>query len=88
MSWPRQPTRYVHFLYTYKCGSKYTDSFWVQQLVIFCNGLSDRNASGALVRSSTPIDGDIGDAEAVASARAMSVAMMRAAIPHLDRGLP
>ncbi len=71
-----------YFLYTYKCGSRYTSSFWTQQLVIFVNGFLDRNASGALIQISTPVTGDLSDA------RGRCVQLIRAAVPHLDRGLP
>jgi len=77
---PRRPKHY--YLYTYKCGDRYTDSFWVQQLVIFANGLINRNASGALIRVSTSADRGIDEA------RARCKAMMRASVPHLDRNLP
>ncbi len=71
-----------YFLYTYKCGRRYTSSFWTQQLVIFVNGFLDRNASGALIQTSTPVTTDLPDA------RRRCEQMIRAAIPHLDRGLP
>ncbi|MDY7009927.1 MAG: EpsI family protein [Planctomycetota bacterium] len=71
-----------YFLYTYKCGGRYTSSFWSQQLIIFVNGFLDRNASGALIQISTPVTTDVPDA------RKRCEQMIRAAIPHLDRGLP
>ena len=46
---------YTYFLYTYKCGKRYTASFWLQQYIIFTNGIFNRNASGALIRVSTPM---------------------------------
>ena len=70
-----------YFLYTYKCGNEYTRSFWRQQFVIFTNGLLDRNASGALIRVSTPVADD------VALARQRAMRFLSVAIPHLDRGL-
>ncbi len=71
-----------YFLYTYKCSNRYTSSFWTQQLLIFVNGFLDRNASGALIQTSTPVTTDLSDA------RRRCEQMIRAAIPHLDRGLP
>ena len=59
-----------------------TASFWKQQYVILLNGLLDRNASGALIRLSTPIiNDDVGDA------RQRSVEFLRLSIPYLDNGL-
>lgn len=74
--------RREYFLYVYKCGNSYTPSFWGQQLTIFVNGLLARNASGALVRVSTPADGDLEEAGR------RSMTMLKAAIPYLDRALP
>jgi EpsI family protein len=71
-----------YFIYTYKCGSRYTDSFWMQQLLIVWNGLSDRNASGALIRLSTPI------VSTRAEARRRCEEYIRAVIPKLDKNLP
>jgi len=72
-----------YFLYTYKCGQEYTSSFWRQQAVILLNGLLDRNASGALIRFSTRIEGNN-----LAQARYRCAAFLRATVPHLDRSLP
>ena len=72
----------TYYLYVYKCGSLYTRSFWVQQIVIFTNGLLNRNASGALVRVSTRAE------PSVADARERCVQMLRAVTPHLDKNLP
>jgi EpsI family protein len=70
------------FLYTYKCGGKYTDSFWRQQFMICANGLIGANASGALIRVSVSVDGN--DLE---KARNRNIEFMRAAIPYLDKSL-
>lgn len=72
----------IYYLYTYKCGQNYTDSFWRQQLIIFTNGLLNRNASGALIRVSTPVDAELEDA------REKAAIFMRMGIPYLDRALP
>ena len=38
------------FLYTYKCGDRYTSSFFSQQACVFINGLLGRDASAAMIR--------------------------------------
>jgi len=75
-------SRKFYFLYVYKCGDTYTPSFWKQQYVILMNGLLDRNASGALIRLSTPIINDD-----VGGARQRSVEFLRVSLPYLDKGL-
>jgi EpsI family protein len=75
-------TRRAYHLYVYKCGREYTPSFWKQQFTIFANGLLHRNASGALIRVSTPV----GDDET--AARRRCTMMLGAAIPYLDAALP
>jgi len=71
-----------YYLYTYKCGRRYTNSFWVQQLTIFWNGLLRRNASGALIEISTPVRQDVHEA------RRLSKALLREVVPYLDNNLP
>jgi len=95
-----QPARTVkqYFLYTYKCGDRYTTSFWVQQYAIFMNGLLNRNASGALIRAWTVIQptraqdpagsGGAADAANVEAARRHAAGILRAALPHLHKNLP
>ncbi|MCX5677465.1 MAG: exosortase-associated EpsI family protein [Planctomycetota bacterium] len=74
--------RRTYYLYVYKCGREYTPSFWKQQFTIFANSLLRRNASGALIRVSTPM----GDDEEASSRRCER--MLGAAIPFLDATLP
>jgi len=74
--------RRTYFIYTYRCGDAYTASFWRQQMTIFLNGLLSRNASGALIRVSTPVERNLGEA------RRRSVRLLRAAVPLLNRNLP
>ncbi len=74
--------RESYFIYTYKCGKRYTDSFWYQQLLIVWNGLVDRNSSGALIRFSTPID------TTRQEARQRCMEYIRAVVPILDQNLP
>jgi EpsI family protein len=71
----------LYFLYTYKCGPKYTRSFWSQQFAIFANGILGRDSSGALIRVSTVVGGSLDEA------RRRSVGLLRAAMPHLDQKL-
>jgi len=73
--------RYYH-LYTYRFGDRYTPSFWEQQLSIFLNSLLNRNASGALIRVSTPIERDVDEA------RRRAKVLLSAAVPYLERALP
>jgi EpsI family protein len=68
-----------YYLYFYKCGDRYTRSFYVQQFIILANGLLSRDASGALVRVSTPAGAD------PAAARARAEGLLGAAVPYLDR---
>jgi len=75
-------SKLYYFLYTYKCGQTYTRSFWRQQLTIFMNGMLNRNSSGALIRISTRVTGE------VEAARRRAAEMLAVAAPHLDRGLP
>ena len=70
-----------YFLYLYKCGDTYTRSFYVQQLVIFFAGVFRRDASGALIRVSTPVEGSL------EAARERATQLIGAAVPHLDRAL-
>ncbi|HUU93037.1 MAG TPA: EpsI family protein [Phycisphaerae bacterium] len=74
-------TNRQYFLYTYLCGDTYTGSFWKQQLTIFANSLLSRDASGALIRVSTPVGDDPADA------RQRAMRLLGAAVPHLDRAL-
>jgi len=78
----RSGTTQTYYLYTYKCGHSYTDSFWRQQAMIFLNGLLNRNASGALIRVSTTVDTGVDDA------RNKVIKFLRMGIPYLDRTLP
>ena len=67
----------------YKCGDSYTMSFFGQQARIFLNGLMARNAAGALIRVSVPIEG-----QDIASARKLALAATEALMPPIDKGLP
>jgi EpsI family protein len=73
--------RRTYHLYTYKCGTSYTPSFFWQQLMIFVNGLTGRDAGGALVQVQTHVDDSTGDA------RSRALGMMRQLVAVLDRDL-
>jgi EpsI family protein len=49
------PGKYQYFAYFYKCGDVFTPSFYKQQIQIIVNGILRHNASGALIRYSTPM---------------------------------
>ncbi len=71
------------FLYAYKSGDHYTHSFFGQQFWIFVNGITSRNASGALIRLSTPTQR--GREE---EARQLLVATAKRLVPQIDQHLP
>lgn len=71
----------LYMLYTYKCGSAYTDSFWRQQAAILLNGLFNRDAAGGLIRITMPLADDI------EPARRRAREFLRQTIPRLDAGL-
>jgi EpsI family protein len=75
---------YTYYLYTYKCGKYYTDSFWFQQFSIFANGILNRNTDGALIRVSTPMQNGLKDPQA----RDRAMDFLRNGIPLLERALP
>jgi len=70
---------YTYFLYTYKCGTRYTSSFWRQQFIIF----TKRDVGGALIRVSTLMPGGPKDEKA----RDRSKEFMRIGIPHIEAEL-
>jgi EpsI family protein len=67
-----------YVLYTYKCADTYTSNFWKQQWLIFWNGLWRRDSSGALIRVSTAVSGNM------ASARARAVGLLREGARQID----
>ena len=71
-----------YYIYTFKYGQGYTQRFaWQQVWLFFKSRIFGGDASGALIRVSTPISTDIDDARQ----RAMN--FMRASLPYLDREL-
>jgi EpsI family protein len=75
--------RYVYFAYFYKCGDVFTPSFYQQQMQIIWNGLTRRNASGALVRYSSQMLNN----NDIASARARVDQLLAATFPMIRDGL-
>jgi EpsI family protein len=75
--------QYMYFAYFYKCGDLFTPSFYQQQVEIIWNGLTRRNAAGALIRFSTPMSGYAD----LAGARSRTDALLAAAFPYLKKNL-
>lgn len=75
------PQSRQYFIYTYKCGESYTNSFWTQQFTIFTNGLLNRDSSGALIRVSTSVTTSVEDS------RKRAMQLLRKSIPYLDENL-
>ena len=76
-------TSYLYFTYFYKCGDTFTPSFYVQQMQIVWNGLTRRNAAGALIRFSTPMS-SFSDVDA---ARARTDRLLAVTFPYIRDGL-
>lgn len=72
-------------LYVYKCGDSYTYSFFKQQLVVFLNGLLQRNAGGALIHLTVPIISAAPGAEE--EARELQYAATKVLMPEIHRNL-
>jgi EpsI family protein len=70
-----------YYMYTFKFGDSYTARFGSQQAWMFLKSRMGGDGSGALIRISTPADGDID------SARARVMSFMRVAMPQIDRTL-
>ncbi len=70
------------FLYTYKCGSRYTPSFVAQQFWIFVNGLTAQDTSGALIRLSVS-----SNPQNVEPSRTLALQAAKVLLPHIDQGL-
>ena len=71
-----------YYIYTFKYGQGYTQRFaWQQVALFFKTRIFGGNASGALIRISTPITGDIEEA------RQRAMDFMRVSLPYLDKEL-
>jgi EpsI family protein len=75
--------QYLYFAYFYKCGDTFTPSFYKQQWQIVWNGLTRRNASGALVRYSTPMN----TSTDIDAARQRIDQLLAATFPYIRDGL-
>jgi EpsI family protein len=72
-----------YHLYVYKCGKRYTPSFFRQQASIFMSGLLQRNIAGSMIRLSVCVNG-----EEIDNAREMAFKAAAAIWPTLDGRLP
>ncbi len=77
------PGSYLYFAYFYKCGETFTPSFYEQQMRIVWNGLTRRNAAGALIRFSTPMS-SLSELDA---ARARTERLLTVTFPYIRDGL-
>ncbi len=75
-------SKLTYHLYTYKAGDVYSPNYLRQQAAILLNGLRSRDAAGALIRLSVPIDG-----EDVDRARRWGYAAARTLLPRLTEEL-
>jgi EpsI family protein len=75
--------QYIYFSYIYKCGDVFTPSFYKQQVQIVWNGLTRQNASGALIRYSTPM----ANSSDVKRAQGRIDALLAASFPYIRDGL-
>jgi EpsI family protein len=82
----RQGGLLTYYVYTFKYGKSYTKRFaWQQVWLFFKSRLFGGDASGALIRVSTPIANN--DSRSIDEARRRAQEFMRASLPYLDRGL-
>lgn len=82
----KQGGHLTYYVYTFKYGKSYTKRFaWQQVWLFFKSRLFGGDASGALIRVSTPMAAN-SDLETRA-ARRRAQEFMRTALPHLDKGL-
>ncbi len=75
--------RLSYHLFVYKCGDRYTTSFFTQQATIFANGLLARNTAGALIRVTVLVPGTD-----VNRAREQAMAAAGVLMPIIDANLP
>ena len=75
--------RSVYYLYVFKSGDSYTTSYTWQQATILLHGLLNRDATGALIRLTVPVqDGDLN------AARALGKEAAKRLMPIIDKNLP
>jgi hypothetical protein len=70
-----------YYVYTFKYGSSYTARLSTQHVWMFLKSRLGGDSSGALIRVSTPANGDID------AARKRVMDFMRVALPQIDRAL-
>ncbi len=75
--------RTVYYLYIFKSGDSYTTNYTWQQATILMHGLLNRDAGGALIRLTVPVQDD--DLE---SARALAQDAAAHLMPIIDQNLP
>jgi len=75
--------QYMYCAYFYKHGNGFTHSFYRQQAQIIWNGLTRRNAAGALIRYITPMS-SVNDLE---SARARTDQLIKLSFPYIRDNL-
>jgi len=71
--------QYMLFSYIYMCGGTFTPSYYQQQVQIVWNGLTRQNASGALIRYSTPM----ANSSDAPRARARLDELLTVSFPHI-----
>ncbi len=77
----------TYHLYFYKCGNVCTASFVKQQLVIWLNGLTSRDASGALIRLSAMVPRDQDRERAIDMTRRATRELLALIMPYVHQGL-
>jgi hypothetical protein len=77
----RKGQQITYYVYTFKSGSTYTARFGWQQILLFLGTRLSGNASGALIRVSTPVSGNPDES------KKRAVDLLRAALPYLHRAL-
>jgi len=70
------------FLYTYKCGKRYTPSFFAQQFWVFFNGLTAWDTAGAMIRLSVA-----GGPQDVDRSKNLTMAAAKRLLPLIDKAL-
>ncbi|GAB4108145.1 MAG: hypothetical protein Kow00105_14320 [Phycisphaeraceae bacterium] len=75
--------RSVYYLYVFKCGDRYTTNYTLQQASILLAGLFNRDATGALIRLTVPLENDDLD-----GARRLAHEAAAKLMPLIDEKLP
>ncbi len=75
--------RKVYYLYVFKSGDTYTTNYTLQKATILLHGLLRRDAAGALIRLTVPVENEDLDA-----ARALAHDAAAELMPIIDQQLP